>query len=686
MIYNDYLQMINLDYLKNLNSAQKEAVIHTDGPLLIVAGAGSGKTRVLTSRIAHIIKEKRAFPNQILSVTFTNKAAKEMQNRVSKIIKNDATGLSWLGTFHSICAKLLRRHAAAVGLNSNFTIVDTDDQVRLIKNICKSENIDVKKLAPKAILTVIDRWKNKGYYPSEVIINKKDIYEKIILPLYKVYQKKLLDLNACDFGDLILHCVNILEKNSDISNIYTNNFKYILVDEYQDTNFIQSKWLNLLATKYKNICCVGDDDQSIYSWRGAEIKNFLDFDKIYKNTKIIRLEENYRSSQNILSVASNLIANNQKRVGKTLKTTLAEGDLVKLSCFRNGKDEAIGLSDEIEKNLRNKFSLNNITILVRAIFQTREFEERFLKIGLPYRIIGGIKFYERAEVKDCIAYLRLIYQNKDDLAFERIINNPKRSIGESTVKQIHEFSKKNSLGLESSSKKLIELNLIKPKAKIGLKSFLKFIEKWRTDLNIKKVNHVKLLQIVLDESGYSVMLKNKKDLKNENRLENIKELLSAMKEFDNLESFLEHVALATSIDQEWNGEKINLMTMHASKGLEFDVVFLPGWEEGLFPHQKSIEEKGENGLEEERRLAYVGITRAKKIAYISFAMNRFYQGDWIDSLASRFIEELPDKYVEKKTFYDEKDNQKNDFEFNQDFESDEGKRSPGWIRYQKRIK
>ena len=686
MIYNDYLQMINLDYLKNLNSAQKEAVIHTDGPLLIVAGAGSGKTRVLTSRIAHIIKEKKAFPNQILSVTFTNKAAKEMQNRVSKIIKNEATGLSWLGTFHSICAKLLRRHAAAVGLNSNFTIVDTDDQVRLIKNICKSENIDVKKLAPKAILTVIDRWKNKGYYPSEVIINKKDIYEKIILPLYKVYQKKLLDLNACDFGDLILHCVNVLEKNSDISNIYTNNFKYILVDEYQDTNFIQSKWLNLLAAKYKNICCVGDDDQSIYSWRGAEIKNFLDFDKIYKNTKIIRLEENYRSSQNILSVASNLIANNQKRVGKTLKTTLAEGDLVKLSCFRNGKDEAIGLSDEIEKNLRNKFSLNNITILVRAIFQTREFEERFLKIGLPYRIIGGIKFYERAEVKDCIAYLRLIYQNKDDLAFERIINNPKRSIGESTVKQIHEFSKKNFLGLESSSKKLIELNLIKPKAKIGLKSFLNFIEKWRTDLNIKKVNHVKLLQIVLDESGYSVMLKNKKDLKNENRLENIKELLSAMKEFDNLENFLEHVALATSIDQEWNGEKINLMTMHASKGLEFDVVFLPGWEEGLFPHQKSIEEKGKNGLEEERRLAYVGITRAKKIAYISFAMNRFYQGDWIDSLASRFIEELPDKYVEKKTFYDEKDNQKNDFEFNQDFESDEGKRSPGWIRYQKRIK
>jgi len=678
--------MINFEYLKNLNSAQKEAVINTNGPILIVAGAGSGKTKVLTARIAHIIKKKKAFPNQILSVTFTNKAAKEMQYRVSKILKSDATGLSWLGTFHSICAKLLRKHAAAAGLNSNFTILDADDQIRLIKNICKSENIDIKKLAPKIILTVINKWKNKGYYPDDVAINKKDIYEKIILPLYKIYQKKLLDLNACDFGDLILHCVNILEKNSDIGEIYANNFKYILVDEYQDTNFIQSKWLNLLAKKHKNICCVGDDDQSIYSWRGAEIKNFLDFDKVYKNTKIIRLEENYRSTQNILSVASGLIANNQNRVGKTLKATLDKGEPIKLNCFKNGKDEATGLSDEIEKNLRKKYSLNNIAILVRAIFQTREFEERFLKIGLPYRIIGGIKFYERSEIKDCIGYLRLISQNKDDLAFERIINNPKRSIGENSIKQVHEFAKKYNLCLELSSKKLIELNLVKPKTKIGLISFLNLLEKWRADLNIKKLNHVKLLQIVLDESGYSAMLKNKKDLENENRLENIKELLSAMKEFDNLESFLEHVALATSIDQDWDGEKINLMTMHASKGLEFDVVFLPGWEEGLFPHQKSIDEKGESGLEEERRLAYVGITRAKKLAYISFSMNRFYQGDWIDSMASRFIDELPEKNIEKNIFNEEKGNLDNDFEFNQDFEVEEGTRSPGWIRYQKRIK
>ncbi len=678
--------MINREYLNNLNEAQKEAVMHLDGPLLIVAGAGSGKTKVLTSRIAKIIKEKKAFPNQILAVTFTNKAAKEMQNRVSKILGSAAVGLSWLGTFHSICAKLLRKHASAVKLNSNFTIIDTDDQIRLIKNICKAENIDIKQLSPRFILAIIDRWKNKGFYPGEVIINKKDIYEKTVLPLYKIYQQKLTDLNSCDFGDLILHTVKILEFNPDIREIYSKNFKYILVDEYQDTNFIQSKWLNLLSEKNKNICCVGDDDQSIYSWRGAEIKNFLEFDQVYENTKVIRLEQNYRSSQNILSVASNLISNNQNRVGKTLITTMEEGDLVQLNCFKNGKDEAIGVSDEIEKKIKKKFSYNNIAILVRAIFQTREFEERFLKIGMPYRILGGTKFYERAEIKDCVAYLRLIHQEKDDLAFERIVNNPKRSIGDSTLKNIHEFAKEYNLNLERASIKMLEQNLIKPKAKIGLSLFINSLIKWRNDLTIKKSNHIKLLQIVLDESGYSAMLKNKKDLDNENRLENIKELLSAMKEFDNLESFLEHVSLATSVDQEWDGEKINMMTMHAAKGLEFDVVFLPGWEEGLFPHQKSIEEKGQNGLEEERRLAYVGITRAKKKAIISFSMNRFYQGDWIDSMASRFIDELPEKHLEKNSFFDEDINNDDDFDFNQDFEIEEGTRSPGWIRYQKRIK
>ena len=477
--------MLNSEYLKNLNKSQKEAVISLDGPLLIVAGAGSGKTKVLTSRIANIIKTKKAFPNQILAVTFTNKAAKEMQTRVSKILGSSAVGLSWLGTFHSICVKMLRKHAPAVNLNSNFTIIDTDDQIRLIKNICKSENIDIKQLAPRYILAIIDRWKNKGYYPNEVIINNKDIYEKTILPIYKIYQQKLNELNSCDFGDLILHTVKILEKFEDIRNIYSNNFKYILVDEYQDTNFIQSKWLNLLTEKNKNICCVGDDDQSIYSWRGAEIKNFLEFDQIYKDTKIIRLEENYRSTQNILSVASNLISNNQNRVGKTLKATMEDGDLVKLNCFKNVKDEATGISDEIEK-IKNQFKLNNIAILVRAIFQTREFEERFLKIGMPYRILGGTKFYERAEIKDCVAYLRLVYQEKDDLAFERIVNNPKRSIGESTIKTIHEYSKKEFSSLEISSRKMIDENLIKPKAKIGLSLFLNLISKWRNDLKIKK--------------------------------------------------------------------------------------------------------------------------------------------------------------------------------------------------------
>ena len=673
--------MKNLDYIKNLNDEQFEAVTHLEGPLLVVAGAGSGKTKVLTSKIAHIINEKRAFPNQILAVTFTNKAAKEMQNRVSKLLKKNAVGLSWLGTFHSISAKFLRKHAKAVGLNHNFTILDQDDQNRLVKNLCKSENIDIKKISPNYILSTIDKWKNKGWYPEDVSLNKNEVIEKQFLKIYKIYQSKLIDLNACDFGDLLLHCVKLFEKNKDICEIYSKNFKYILVDEYQDTNLIQSKWLNLLSYYNKNLCCVGDDDQSIYSWRGAEIKNFLDFEKLYTGSKIVRLEKNYRSTQNILSTASALIKNNKSRVGKTLYTKGEEGDLINLNCYKSGKDEAINIGDKIE-SLSN-YGFNNIAILVRAIFQTREFEERFLKIGIPYRIIGGTKFYERAEIKDCLSYLRIVFQDKDDLAFERIVNVPKRSIGDTTIRQISNFAKQNNLSLFNASKKLIELNMIKPKTKIGLSSIIKLIENWNFELK-KKVNHVKLLQIILDGSGYSQMLKNKKDLENENRLENIKELMNAMKEFDNLGSFLEHVSLATSIDQDWDGQKVNLMTMHASKGLEFDVIFLPGWEEGLFPHQKSIEEKGENGLEEERRLAYVGITRAKKLLNISFSMSRFFQGDWVDSIASRFVDELPEANIDKNTniFKDDKD----DFDFNQDIDFDSEIKSPGWLRYQKRLK
>ncbi|MDC3097788.1 UvrD-helicase domain-containing protein [Candidatus Pelagibacter sp.] len=674
--------MLKSDYLSNLNEKQQEAVKHLEGPLLIVAGAGSGKTKVLTSRIAHIIRCHKAFSNQILAVTFTNKAAKEMQIRVSKLLRKEATGLPWLGTFHSISAKILRKHADAVSLKSNFTIIDQDDQTRLIKNICKAENIDIKKISPKYILAVIDKWKNKGFYPEDVILKKKEVLEKNFLNIYKIYQQKLIDLNSADFSDLILHTVKIFEKYQDISLIYSRKFKYILVDEYQDTNFIQSEWLKYLSATNKNICCVGDDDQSIYSWRGAEIKNFLEFDKTYKETKIIRLEKNYRSTQNILNVASKLIEHNQNRVGKTLYTNQEEGELITLDCFRNVKDEAIQVSSTIE-SFKKKYSLNEIAILVRAIFQTREFEERFLKVGIPYRIIGGIKFYERSEIKDCVAYLKCINQPLDDLSFERIINVPKRSIGETTLKMISEFAKTNNFSIEIASKKLIELNKIKPKTKIGLISLLNLLEKWRSELR-KKINHNKLLQIVLDESGYSEMLKNKKDLENENRLENIKELLNAMKEFDNLESFLEHVALATSLDQDWESEKVNLMTLHASKGLEFNIVYLPGWEEGLFPHQKSIEEKGENGLEEERRLAYVGITRAKKLAKISFSMNRFYQGDWMDSMASRFVDELPDEFIKKNNNFN--DEEENDFEFNQDIDFENEIRSPGWIRYQKKLK
>ena len=666
--------------ISNLNKEQKDAVLSTEGPNLIVAGAGSGKTRVLTTRLIYIINQKKAFPNQILCVTFTNKAAKEMQSRVMEHIKGSSNAIPWLGTFHSISVKFLRRHAEALGYKSNFTILDTDDQKKLIRNIVKGEDLDAKKFSPQLILYHIDQWKNKGLLPKDVKPEKSGSIIKSILRVYEIYQNKTRDLNAFDFGDLILFCVKLFEEHKDIKEIYHNNFKYILVDEFQDTNFIQNKWLNLLVNKNNNICCVGDDDQSIYSWRGAEIKNFLTFDQIYKNCKVFKLEQNYRSTKNILETASNLISNNSSRVGKKLWSSADSGELVKLNCYRTGKDEAQGISDIIEQKIKKKYSLNNVSILVRAIYQTREFEERFLQIGIGYRVLGGIKFYERAEIKDAVSYLRIINQKFDDLALERVIGNPKRGVGESTLNQIYNFSKVNRLCLEDSIAKIIEQGHFKPKIKTSLSQLLNMIQKWRKDsLNMK---HFDLLKLVLDESGYSSMLKNKKDLENENRLENLKELLRAMQDYDNLQSFLEHVALATSIDQEWEGAKINLMTMHAAKGLEFDVVFLPGWEEGLFPHQKSLEEKGDFALEEERRLAYVGITRAKKEAYLSFAMKRAYHGDWLDALPSRFINEIPEGSIEKN----EIDTLNTDeFDFNQDtaVEFENEYRSPGWDRYKK---
>ena len=673
------MEISKQNYLAHLNNNQKEAIIDLDGPCLIVAGAGSGKTRVLTSRVVHIIEKKKAWPNQILCVTFTNKAAREMQSRISGLLNEKVSSLPWLGTFHSVSAKILRKHAEAVGLNSRFTIIDQEDQLRLIKNICKAENIDIKKISPQFVLSLINQWKNKGLLPKDVVTKKGLPLEKAILNVYKFYQERLKILNSCDFGDLILLCVTMFENNPDILELYLNNFKYILVDEYQDSNYIQSKWLNLLAKKNNNICCVGDDDQSIYSWRGAEIKNFLDFSKIYKNTKIFKLEQNYRSTQNILSAASGLILNNNARMGKKLWTDSKDGELVKLTCYKNGKEEATGISDIIETKLKKKYSLNNISILVRAIFQTREFEERFLKIGMGYRVIGGTKFYERAEVKDSVAFLRIVNQKNDDLAFERIINVPKRSVGDSTLKQLHEWGRKNKKTLEDSVIELLQLDKIKPKTKLGLVKILNLFNKWRSDL--KKKRHYELMEIILDESEYSKMLKDKKDLESEGRLENLKELIRGMRDFDNLQSFLEHVALATSIDQDWDGQKVNLMTMHAAKGLEFDAVFLPGWEEGLFPHQKSLEQKGDLALEEERRLAYVGLTRAKKESFISFVMNRMYRGDWVESLASRFIDELPEENIKKEEI---KEQNSEDFFFNQDVDYNEGIRSPGWARLQKK--
>ncbi|MDC0477313.1 UvrD-helicase domain-containing protein [Pelagibacteraceae bacterium] len=674
--------MNNIDNLiENLNKEQKNAVLSTEGPNLIVAGAGSGKTRVLTTRLIHIIHQKKAWANQILCVTFTNKAAKEMQNRVMKYVKGSSNAVPWLGTFHSTSVKFLRRHAEALGYKSNFTILDNDDQKKLIRNIVKGEDLDAKKFSPQFIMYHIDQWKNKGQLPNDVKLNKSGSIIKSILKVYKIYQNKTKDLNAFDFGDLILFCVKLFEEHRDIKEIYRNNFKYILVDEFQDTNFIQNKWLNLLVNDKKNICCVGDDDQSIYSWRGAEIKNFLTFDQIYKNCKVFKLEQNYRSTKNILDTASSLISNNSNRVGKKLWSSANRGELVKLNCYRTGKEEAQGISDIIEHTLKKNYSLNNVSILVRAIYQTREFEERFLQVGIGYRVLGGIKFYERAEIKDAVCYLRIINQKYDDLALERVIGSPKKGVGESTLNQIYQFAKNNNLCLEDSIIKLLEKGDFKPKIKIALTQLINMIIKWRKESF--KMKHFDLLKLILDESGYSAMLKNKKDLENENRLENLKELLRAMQDYDSLQNFLEHVALATSIDQEWEGAKVNLMTMHAAKGLEFDVVFLPGWEEGLFPHQKSLEEKGDFALEEERRLAYVGITRAKKEAYLSFAMKRAFHGDWMDALPSRFINEIPEDSVEKND--SSTNNSNDDFEFNQDnsIEFDDEYRSPGWDRYKK---
>ena len=674
------------NYLNSLNNQQKLAVSTTEGPLQVLAGAGSGKTKVLTSRIAYLIEQKKCFGQQILCVTFTNKAASEMRGRVLNLVSSKSVAFPWLGTFHSICNKMLRRNAEAVGLKPNFTIIDTLDQIKLIKNILVAENIDVKKNPPKQIAYHIDHWKNKALLPEDVKLANQDFNLINALKIYKAYQKRLQVMNCVDFGDLILHVVTILKNFEDIRKLYQKNFKYILVDEFQDTNFVQNLWLKFLTSENNNICVVGDDDQSIYSWRGAEVKNILEFNKNFKDTKTIKLEQNYRSTENILNSATSLISNNESRLDKNIWSKLGKGEKVKIKSYYDGISEATGISDIIEHEISKKFKLNNVSILVRASFQTREFEERFIKIGLPYRIIGGLKFYERSEIKDALGYLRLINQSNDDISFERIVNNPKRSIGDSSVKKIHNFARENDLSLFDASQEILKENILKPKTVQSLKSFIVNMISWKK--KAEEVDHITLIETVLDESGYTSMLKNERTPEADARLENLKELKTSMKSYASLKEFLENISLQTSLDEEWDGEKINIMTIHSAKGLEFDAVFLPGWEEGLFPHQKSIDEKGVEGIEEERRLAYVAITRAKKELYISFATQRKFYGrqsdnyDFYASLQSRFIDDIDNEFIEISI--DEE--QDNDFVFDQDFSIETKKNSPGWKRLQNNYK
>ena len=634
-----------------LNEAQIEAVKTVNGPLLVLAGAGTGKTRVLTSRLSYILQNNIAHPSQICTVTFTNKAANEMRIRVEKMIGNSVAGW-WLGTFHSLAARILRSNAELVNLKNTFTIIDTDDQIRLIKQVLSLENIDEKRWPARSLLSIIQRWKDMGLNPIDVkdaFNSGTDFANNQAIKLYKLYQNRLLTLNAADFGDLLLHVITIFQKHSEIKKLYQNKFKYILVDEFQDTNASQYYWLKTLAEEHKNLCAVGDDDQSIYSWRGADVTNILNFEKDFKNTKTIRLEENYRSTGNILAAASGLIAKNQSRLGKTLWTEGEMGDKINIRTVYDGKEEAESISDEIESYQRNKNSINNVAILVRAGFQTRTFEERFLKIGLPYQVIGGLRFYERAEIRDAIAYLRLINSSDDQLAYERIINKPKRGLGDKTIRQIEQYSRSSKLNLEMAARKLAETDELTSKASSSIRLFSKKIDKWRLDLSKNKLGE--LVEIVLEESGYVEMLKKDRSIEAPGRLDNLKELVNAINEFESLQNFLEHIQLVMEGANNQNLETAKIMTLHAAKGLEFPLVFLPGWEEGLFPNQRSIDENGESGLEEERRLAYVGITRAKNNVWIFNANSRLTHGQWIDCIPSRFIDELPDKNINRFSSY-----------------------------------
>ena len=640
-------------YMDGLNPAQREAVERLAGPVLMLAGAGTGKTRALTTRVVHLLNTGTARPNEILAVTFTNKAAREMKNRVSNLI-GQVEGMPWMGTFHSICVKLLRRHAELVSLKSNFTILDGDDQLRLLKQLISASRIDDKRWPARQLAGIIDGWKNRAWVPDKVPESQVVAYNHMGVEIYKQYQQRLRDLNAVDFGDLLLHVVEIFQTHLDILERYQRFFKYILVDEYQDTNVAQYLWLRLLAQGHQNICCVGDDDQSIYGWRGAEVGNILRFETDFPGAYVVRLEQNYRSTPHILGAGGRLIDGNKERLGKTLWTEKPEGEKVRLIGHWDGEEEARWIGEEVEASQlgtrgRDPYDLESMAILVRASHQMRAFEDRFLTIGLPYRVIGGPRFYERMEIRDAMGYFRLVVSSDDDLAFERIVNTPKRGLGEKAQQKIQLTARNNGVSLMEGAQILLNDGGLSGKGAIELAQLLDGIAQWSEQMRLGLANHVELAEIILDESGYTAYWQNDKTPEGPGRLENLKELVKALEGFENLQGFLEHVSLIMDNEQEADGSKISIMTLHGAKGLEFPMVFLPGWEDGLFPSQRSMDESGTKGLEEERRLAYVGITRAEEVCTISFAANRRVYGQWQSALPSRFIDELPGEHVDVLT-------------------------------------
>ena len=635
-------------YLQGLNPPQREAVLSTEGPVLVLAGAGTGKTAALTARLAHLIATRKAWPSQILSVTFTNKAAREMRERVGKLSGGALEGMPWLGTFHSVAAKMLRSHAELVGLHSNFTILDTDDQLRVLKQLIQAANLDEKRWPARQLASLIDRWKNRGWTPQQVDAGESEGFAAGRgAELYAEYQERLRTLNACDFGDLLLHMLVIFRTHPDVLEAYRDRFRYLLVDEYQDTNGSQYEWLRLLAEPSRNICCVGDDDQSIYSWRGAEVANILRFENDFPGAKIIRLEQNYRSTSHILSAADGLIAHNAGRLGKSLWTDAGDGEKVRVIGVWDGPEEARRIGEEIESHQVRGGSLDDVAILVRAQFQTREFEERFIAIGLNYQIIGGFRFYERAEIRDAVAYLRLVTQPADDLAFERIVNTPKRGLGDKAIAAIHRHARATQQPLLLAAAYLVGTDELTPQARRSLTNFVADIARWREMAST--LPHPDLARLLLDESGYTAMLQADRSAESAGRLENLAELTRAMEEYETLQAFLEHVSLVMDNDEAKQGDRITIMTIHAAKGLEFDIVYLAGWEEGVFPSQRALDEGGLASLEEERRLAYVAITRARRRATIIHAANRRIYGQWTSSIPSRFLGELPKGHIEEET-------------------------------------